>query len=105
MISFIKYIIYLFSQKILHYQGLILKKIFTIEFNNYEKCGYCYFSGKNRQCPIDKKGKLICSKNIYFIKLNKIRRGIGVTKIKMFSKCYSYKNLRRLKNEDRRINK
>jgi len=96
---------YLFSLKIFHYQGLILKKIFTIEFNKYEKCSYCYFGGKNRQCPIDKKGKLICSKNIYFIKLNKIRRGIGSSKFMILSKCQNKSNLRRLKNEeDRRIN-
>lgn len=100
---FIKFFFWLILPKTLHYQGLILKKRFA-QIEGY-RCIDCYFNGKNRACPEDKKGNLKCKEHIYFKKVNKVFRGLGSSKWSFRAKCYFKSNLNRIKNELDRKNK
>lgn len=106
MKKILHFLLYIFSNKKIQWQGLILKKHFTGIIDNH--CASCYLGGKNRDCPKNNKGELYCGEYIYFEKINKVKRGIGFSgKSYRFitAKCRGYKNKNRIKKEKNRDNK
>lgn len=100
MKTIFNFILWFLSSKILHYQGLILKKRFS--FSEDFTCLYCYFYCRNRSCPEDKQGSLICRDNVFFQKTNIISRGIGTSKWWFQARCYLKSNIKRIKKEFQR---
>ena len=103
MKTIFNFIVWLILPKKLNYQGLILKKKFT--FDDNFSCLLCYFYCKNRQCPENKNGNLICKDNIFFKKINIISRGIGSSRWFFYSRCYLKSNIDRIKKEIQRREK